>query len=325
MKLPRRTILRLAAGAVALPAASRITRAQSYPSRPLHFIVGFPSGGAADITARVVGQWMSEQLGQSVIIENKPGAATNVALQAVLAAPADGYTFGYISSSATINASLYAKLPFNIARDFAPVAGMVNYPHVLVVNTTVPAQTIVEFIAYLKANPGMISMASYGTGTTSHLAGELFMSMTGTRLVHVPYRGDAQAFPDLISDRVQMYITPVTGALPHIKSGALRPLAMMGNSRSEVLPDVPVLAEFVPGYEVNSFAGVTVKAGTPPDIIERLNGVINAGLADPQLAARLGELGAIPLPFTPAEFGAYMAKEAANWAKVVRAADIRIE
>ena len=325
MKLPRRTILRLAASAVALPAASRITRAQTYPSRPLHFIVGFPSGGAADITARVVGQWMSEQLGQSVIVENKPGAATNVALQAVLAAPADGYTFGYISSSATINASLYAKLPFNIARDFAPVAGMVNYPHVLVVNTTVPAQTIVEFIAYLKANPGMISMASYGTGTTSHLAGELFMSMTGTRLVHVPYRGDAQAFPDLISDRVQMYITPVTGALPHIKSGALRPLAMMGNSRSEVLPDVPVLAEFVPGYEVNSFAGVTVKAGTPPDIIERLNGVINAGLADPQLAARLGELGAIPLPFTPAEFGAYMAKEAANWAKVVRAADIRIE
>jgi tripartite-type tricarboxylate transporter receptor subunit TctC len=193
------------------------------------------------------------------------------------------------------------------------------------VNTTVPAQTIVEFIAYLKANPGRVSMASYGTGTTSHLAGELLMSMTDTQLIHVPYRGDAQAFPEFIGDRVQMYITPVTGALPHIKSGALRPLAMMGNLRSDVLPDVPLLAEFVPGYEVNSFAGVAVKAGTAPEIIERLNRVINAGLADPHLAARLAELGAIPLPFTPAEFGAYMAKEAEKWAKVVRAANIRIE
>ena len=253
---------------------------------------------------------MSEQLGQSVIVENKPGAATNVALQAVLTAPADGYTFGYISSSATINPSLYAKLPFHFQRDFAPVAGMVNYPHVLVVNTTVPAQTAPEFIAYLKANPGKISMASYGTGTTSHLAGELFMSMTDTSLIHVPYRGDAQAFPDLLGDRVQMYITTLTGALPHIRSGALRPLAMMGKARSDVVPDVPILADFVPGYEVNSFAGVAVRAGTPPDIIERLNRVINAGLADPRLQARLAELGAVPLAFTPAEFGAYMAKEA---------------
>jgi tripartite-type tricarboxylate transporter receptor subunit TctC len=325
MKLPRRAFLRLAGGAAALPVASRLAMAQSYPSRPLHFIVGFPSGGAADIVARVVGQWMSEQLGQSVIIENKPGAATNVALQAVLSAPPDGYTFGYISSSATINASLYAKLPFQFQHDFAPVAGMVNYPHVLVVNMTVPAKTIAEFIAYLKANPGLISMASYGTGTTSHLAGELFMSMTGTRLIHVPYRGDAQAFPDLIGDRVQMYVSTLTGALPHIKSGALRPLAMMGNARSDMLPDVPTLAEFVPGYEMNSFAGVAVRAGTSTDIIARLNRVINAGLADPHLAARLAELGAVPLPFTPAGFGAYMAKEADKWAKVVRAANVRIE
>jgi tripartite-type tricarboxylate transporter receptor subunit TctC len=325
MKLPRRAFLRLAGGAATLPALSRVATAQSYPNRPLHFIVGFPSGGAADIVARVVGQWMSEQLGQSVIVENKPGAATNVALQAVLTAPADGYTFGYISSSATINPSLYAKLPFHFQRDFAPVAGMVNYPHVLVVNTTVPAQTAPEFIAYLKANPGKISMASYGTGTTSHLAGELFMSMTDTSLIHVPYRGDAQAFPDLLGDRVQMYITPLTGALPHIRSGALRPLAMMGKARSDVVPDVPVLADFVPGYEVNSFAGVAVRAGTPPEIIERLNRVINAGLADPRLQARLAELGAVPLSFTPAEFGAYMAKEAERWEKVVRAANIRIE
>jgi tripartite-type tricarboxylate transporter receptor subunit TctC len=325
MKLPRRAFLHLAGGAAALALVSRIATAQSYPSRPLHFIVGFPSGGAADITARVVGQWMSDQLGQSVIIENKPGAATNVALQAVLNASADGYTLGFISSSATINQSLYAKPPFNFQRDFAAVAGMVNYPHVLVVNMTVPAQTIAEFIAYLRANPGKVSMASYGTGTTSHLAGELFMSMTDTHVIHVPYRGDAQAFPDLIGDRAQMYITPVTGALPHIKSGALRPLAMMGNSRSDALPGVPILAEFVPGYEVNSFGGVVVKAGTPPDIIERLNRVINAGLADPHLAARLAELGAVPLPFTPAEFGAYMAKEAEKWARVVRAANLRIE
>ena len=211
------------------------------------------------------------------------------------AAPADGYTFGYISSSATINPSLYAKLPFQIQQDFAPVAGMVNYPHVLVVNMTVPAQTAPEFIAYLKANPGKISMASYGTGTTSHLAGELFMSMTDTSLIHVPYRGDAQAFPDLLGNRVQMYISTLTGALPHIRSGALRPLAMMGKARSDVVPDVPVLADFVPGYEVNSFAGVAVRAGTPPDIIERLNRVINAGLADPRLEARLAELGAVPL------------------------------
>jgi tripartite-type tricarboxylate transporter receptor subunit TctC len=325
MTLPRRAFLRLAGGVAALPLASRIAMAQSYPSRPLHFIVGFPSGGAADIVSRVVGQWMSEQLGQSVIIENKPGAATNVALQAVLTAPADGYTFGYISSSATINSSLYAKPPFHFQRDFSPVAGMVNYPHVLVVNTTVPAQTIAEFIAYLKANPGLISMASYGTGTTSHLAGELFMSMTDTHLIHVPYRGDAQAFPDLIADRVQMYICTLTGALPHIRSGALRPLAMMGVARNDALPDVPILAEFVPGYEINSFAGVAVRAGTPPDIIERLNQVINAGLADPHLAARLTELGAVPLIFTPAEFGAYMAKEAETWARVVRAANVRIE
>ena len=325
MKLPRRAFLRLAGGAVALPTLSRIATAQVYPSRPLHFIVGFPSGGAADITSRVIGQWMSDQLGQSVIIENKPGAATNVALQAVLSAPADGYTFGYISSSATINSSLYAKPPFDFRRDFAPVAGMVNYPHVLVVNTTVPAKTISEFIAWLKANPGKVSMASYGTGTTSHLAGELFMSMTDTHMIHVPYRGDAQAFPDLISDRVQMYITPVTGALPHIKSGALRPLAMMGNARSDALPDVPILADFVPGYEVNSFAGVAMRAGTPPDVIERLNRVITAGLADPHLAARLAELGAVPQPFTPAEFGAYMAAEAERWAKIVRAANVRIE
>jgi tripartite-type tricarboxylate transporter receptor subunit TctC len=325
MKLPRRAFLHLAGGAAALSAISRIATAQSYPSRPLHFIVGFPSGGAADITSRVVGQWMSDQLGQSVIIENKPGVATNVALQAVLAAPADGYTFGFISSSATINPSLYAKLPFHFQQDFAPVAGMVDYPLVLVVNMTVPAQTIPEFIAYLKANPGKISMASYGTGTTSHLAGELFMSMTDTNLIHVPYRGDAQAFPDLLGNRVQMYVSTLTSALPHIKSGALRPLAMMGKARSDVLPDLPVLAEFVPGYEVNSFAGVAVKAGTPPDIIERLNRVINAGLADPHLAARLAELGAVPQPFTPAEFGAYMAAEAEKWAKIVRAANVRIE
>jgi tripartite-type tricarboxylate transporter receptor subunit TctC len=325
MKLPRRAFLHLAGGAAALPLGSRIATAQSYPSRPLHFIVGFPSGGAADIVARVVGQWMSEQLGQAVIVENKPGAATNVALQAVLTAPADGHTFGYISSSATINSSLYARPPFNFQRDFAPVAGMVNYPHVLVVNMTVPAKTAPEFIAYLQANPGKVSMASYGTGTTSHLAGELFMSMTDTHLIHVPYRGDAQAFPDLLGNRVQMYISTLTSALPHIRSGALRPLAMMGKARSDALPDVPILAEFVPGYEVNSFAGVAMKAGTAPDIIERLNRVINAGLADPHLAARLLELGAVPLPFTPAEFGAYMVKEAEKWAKVVRAANVRIE
>jgi tripartite-type tricarboxylate transporter receptor subunit TctC len=325
MKLPRRAFLHLAGGVAALPVASRVALAQNYPSRPLHFIVGFPPGGAADVVARVVGQWMSDQLGQSVIIENKPGAATNVALQAVLTAPADGYTFGYISSSATINASLYAKPPFHFQRDFAPVAGMVNYPHVMIVNLTVPAQTIAEFIAYLKANPDKVSMASYGTGTTSHLAGELFMSMTDTHLIHVPYRGDAQAFPDLLGNRVQMYISTLTSALPHIKSGALRPLAMMGTARNEAVPDVPILAEIVPGYEINSFAGVAVKAGTPPDVIERLNRVINAGLADPHLAARLAELGAVPLTFTPAEFGAYMAKEAEKWAKVVRAANVRIE
>jgi tripartite-type tricarboxylate transporter receptor subunit TctC len=202
---------------------------------------------------------------------------------------------------------------------------MVNYPHVLVVNMTVPAKTAPEFIAYLQANPGKVSMASYGTGTTSHLAGELFMSMTDTHVIHVPYRGDAQAFPDLLGNRVQMYISTLTSALPHIRSGALRPLAMMGTARSDVLPDVPILAEFVPGYEVNSFAGVAMKAGTPPDIVERLNRVITAGLADPHLAARLSELGAVPLPFTSAEFGAYMAKEAEKWAKIVRAANVRIE
>jgi tripartite-type tricarboxylate transporter receptor subunit TctC len=325
MKLLRRQFLHLAAGAAALPAVSRIARAQTYPTHPIRWIVGYPAGGPVDAVMRIMAQWLSERLGQPVIVENRPGAATNIAARAAITSPPDGYTLVHIASSTAVNATLYRSLSFNFLRDSAPVAGIVNFPHVMLVNPSVPATTVREFIAYAKANPGKIAMASYGTGTVSHLAGELFKAMTGTDMFHVPYRGDGVELTDLISGRVQMLITVLTGSLVHIHSGALRALAVTANTRFDGLPDVPTVGESVPGYVVTAVAGVGVPRGTPPEIIERLNHEINAGLANPAIKARLAELVTTPLVLSPAEFGTYMAAETEKWGKLVKAAGIKVE
>jgi tripartite-type tricarboxylate transporter receptor subunit TctC len=325
MKVRRRQFLHLAVGGAALPAVSLIASAQTYPTRQVRWIVGYPPGSAADAVMRVMAHWLSERLGKPVIIENRPGAATNIAAQAAITSPPDGYTLVHIASSTAVNATLYGTLSFNFLRDSAPVAGVVNFPHVMLVNPSVPATTVTEFIAYAKANPGKISMASYGTGTVSHLADELFKAMTGTDMVHVPYRGDGMELTDLISGRVQMLITALSGSLVHVQSGALRALAVTANTRFDGLPDVPTVGESLPGYVVTAVAGVGVPRGTPPEIIERLNREINAGLANPAVKAQLAELVATPLPFTPAEFGAYMAAETEKWGKVVKTGGIKVD
>jgi tripartite-type tricarboxylate transporter receptor subunit TctC len=321
----RRRFLHLVTGAAALTAVSDVARAQTYPTQALRLIVGFPPGGGATIASRIVGQWLSERLGQPVIIENKPGASTNISVQAAVNSPPDGYTMLYVGASAVVNTSLFENLPFNLLRDIAPVSGMIDFPLVMIVNPSVPAKTVAEFISYAKGNPGKINMASFGTGSTSHVAGELFKSMTGINLVHVPYRGEAPALIDLVGGQVQVMFDVLPGCLPHIRSGALRALAMAGKSRIEALPEVPTIADTVTGYEANSWAGVGVPKGTPIAIVERLNREINAGLANPTVKARLIEVGTVPMIFTPAEFGAYMASETEKWAKVVRTANIRPE
>jgi tripartite-type tricarboxylate transporter receptor subunit TctC len=326
MKPPhRREFLHLAAGAAALSALSRSASAQTYPARPVRLLVAFPSGTPPDAVFRVMAQRLSDRLGQQFVVENRPGAATNIALQAAIASPPDGYTLAHINSSTAVNATLYDKLPFDFLRDTAPVAGVVNFPHLIVVHPSVRANTVPEFIAYAKSNPGKISVASYGTGTLSHLAGELFKSMTGVDMVHVPYRGDPQALPDLMSNRVQAYIVAISSVMPHIRSGALRALAVTGRARYAALPDVPTVGEFVPGFEVSSVTGVGVRNGTPSEIIAKLNAEINAGLADPTIKARLEEMDATPLVLAPAAFGAVMAAEKEKWAKIVKSLGIRAD
>jgi tripartite-type tricarboxylate transporter receptor subunit TctC len=326
MKLPhRRQFLHLSAGAAALPAVSRIARAQAYPSRPVRIIVGFAAGGGTDIAARLIGQRLSERLGQPVIIDNRPGASTNIAVQAVVNSPPDGYTLLAVVSSNATNATLYETLPFNFLRDIAPVAGLVRNPLVMEVNPAVPVKTVAEFIVYAKANPGKISMASYGTGTTSHLAGELFKAMTGINMVHVPYRGGAPAVTDLISGQVQVTFADMPSSIEHIKPGKLRPLAVTAATRSEVLPDIPTVGDFVPGYEASTWNGVGAPKGTPHEIIDMLNREINLGLADPRIKVRLADQGGTVLPGSPADFGKLIADETEKWAKVVRAANIRAE
>jgi tripartite-type tricarboxylate transporter receptor subunit TctC len=326
MKLPhRRQFLHLAAGAAALPALSRIASAQAYPTQPLRWIVGFPPGGGATIVTRIVGQRLSERLGQPVIVENKPGASTNLSIQTVVNAPPDGYTLLYVGASGVVNATLFDNLPFNLLRDIAPVSGLIDFPLVMIVNPSVPAKTVAEFIAYAKANPGKVNMASFGTGSTSHVAGELFKLMTGSNMVHVPYRGEAPALTDLIGGQVQVMFDVLSGCLPHIRSGTLRALAMAGKTRFEALPDVPTIADTVAGYEANSWGGVGVPRGTPNAIIEKLNREINAGLTDPTVKRQLTEVATVPMLFSPAEFGGYMASETEKWAKVVRAANIKPE
>jgi tripartite-type tricarboxylate transporter receptor subunit TctC len=325
MKLSRRNFLHLAAGAAALPAVSRVARAQAYPSRPVRIIVGFAPGGGNDILARVIGQWLSERFGQQFVIENRPGAATNIATEIAVRAPGDGYTLLLVSPANAINATLYEKLNFNFIRDIAPVASLVRLPLVMVVNPSLPTKTGPEFIAYAKANPGRISMASAGVGSGPHVSGELFKMMAGVDMLHVPYRGDAPALTDLLGGQVQVYFSGLAATLEHIRTGKLRPLAVTTASRSEALPDVHSVADFVPGYEASVLFGVGAPRNTPTEIVERLNKEINAGLADPKVKARLAESGGTVLPGSPADYGKLIASETAKWGKVIRAANIKPE
>jgi tripartite-type tricarboxylate transporter receptor subunit TctC len=325
MKLLRRRFLHLAAGAAALPAVSRIAWAQTYPTRPVRLIVGFTPGGPTDIAARLIGQWLSERLGQPFIIENRPGAGSNIATEAVVNSQPDGYTLLMVSTSAAVSATFYRNLNFNLIRDIAPVAGIVRVPLVMVVNPSVPTQTVPEFIAYAKANPGKIIMASVGNGTTPHMAGELFKMMAGVDMLHVPYRGAAPALTDLLSGRAQVMFEGMLSLTEHIRTGRLRPLAVTPATRSPVLPDVPTVGEFLPGYEASVWFGVGAPKATPAEIVDKLNKEINAGLADPRLKARLGELGGTALALSPTEFGKLFAEDSDKWGKVVRATDMKLE
>jgi tripartite-type tricarboxylate transporter receptor subunit TctC len=325
MKLPRRKFLHLAAGAAALPAVARFAWADTYPSRPVRIIVGFPPGGPGDIIARLTGQSLSERLGQPFIIENRPGAGSNIATELVAKAAPDGYTLLQVSPSNTISATLYANLNFNFVRDFVPVAAAVRAPLVMEVNPSVPAKTVPEFIAYAKTNPGKINMASAGNGTTPHMAGELFKMMAGVNLVHVPYRGGAPALTDLLGGGVQVLFDPIPASIEYIKAGKLRAIAVTTTTRSEALPDVPTVAASVPGYEASNWWGICAPKSTPTEIVDKLNSAINAALVDPKMKARLAGLGGVPLTGSPAEFGKLIADEAEKWAKVIRAANIKAE
>jgi tripartite-type tricarboxylate transporter receptor subunit TctC len=325
MKLQRRHFLHLAAGAAAIPTLSRIAWAQAYPTRPVRFIVGFAPAGGNDIVARLIGQWLSERLGQTFIIENRPGAATNIATEAVVRAPADGYTLLLVNSANATNATLYGNLNFNFIRDIEPVAGVARGPQVLAVNPSVPATTVPEFVAYAKANPGKINMASSGIGGGSHLAGELFKMMTGVNLVHVPYRGNGPALTDLLGGQVDVLFPTLPSSIEYIRTGKLRGLAVTTAMRSEALPDLPTVGESVQGYEMSTWYGVGVPKGTPAEVIDKLNREINAGLADPKMRAQFADLGTPPLMFSPAGFGKFIAEETEKWAKVIRAANIKLE
>ena len=318
MKLPRRRFLQLGAGAVALPAVSRIARAQAYPARPVRIIVGFPAGSGVDIVARLVGQWLAERVGQPFIIENRPGAGGNIATEAVVRAAPDGQTLLWIGSPNAINATLYEKLNFDFLRDIAPVASINCEPSAMVVNTSFPVKSVPEFIAYAKANAGKINMASAGNGTVSHVAGELFKMMAGVDMVHVPYRGGPPALTDLLGGQVQVMFVTTSASIEHIKAGKLRPLAVTTAARSEALPDIPTVGEFVPGYEGSNCFGLGAPRGTPTEIVEKLNREINAGLADPKIKARFADLGGTVLPLSPADFGKLIADETEKWSKVVK-------
>jgi tripartite-type tricarboxylate transporter receptor subunit TctC len=319
---PRRRILSLAAGAAVLPALSRIARAQAYPTRPVRIIVPAAAGGGLDLVARLMGQWLSELIGQAFVIENRPGGGGNIGTEAVVRAPPDGYTLLMIAPPNAINATLYDKLNFNFIRDIAPVASMIRQPLVMLVNLAVPANTVPDFIAYAKANPGKINMASSGIGSTNHLCGEMFKAMTGIDMIHIPYRADVAA--DLIGGQVQVYFGAIAASIEYIRAGRLRAVAVTTATRSEALPDVPTVGEFVPGYEASSWYGVGAPKTTPADIIDKLNKEINAALAEPKMKARLAELGATALVGSRADFGKLIADETQKWGKVIRAANIKL-
>ena len=323
MKLSRRTFLHLAAGTAAMPFASRMARAEAYPSRSVRLIVGFSAGATADTVSRLIGQWLSERLGQPFIVENRPGAGGNLATEAAVRAAPDGYTLLYITPSNAINATLYEKLNFNFRREIAPVARIGQQPDVMVVHPSVPAKTVLEFIAYAKTNPGKINMASSGIGATPHMAGELFKMMTGVNMTHIPYRGEAPALTDLLAGQMQVMFSTLPASIEHIRAGKLRPLAVTTASRAQALPDLPTVGDFVPGYNVSSWQGIGVPNKTPAEIIDKLNSQINAALADPKIGARLANLGNTVLPGSPADFGNFIADETEKWAKVVKFADLR--
>jgi tripartite-type tricarboxylate transporter receptor subunit TctC len=321
LELPRRKFLHLAAGAAALPALSHIAVAQSYPTRPVRIVVGFPASNASDIVTRLAAQLLSERLGQQFIVDNRPGAGGNIGTEVVVKAAPDGYTLLSVSPSATTNATLYQNLNFNFLHDIAPVAGVARAPYLLVLTPSLPATTIPEFIAYAKANPGKINMASAGTGSLSHMCGELFMTMAGVNMVHVPYRGSF--LPDLIAGQVQVVFSPISQSIGYIRSGKLRVLAVTTKTRQAALPDVPSVAEFVAGYEASGWYGMGAPRSTPTAIIDRLNTEIRTGLAEPKIEARLADLGAVPMPMTPGDFGKFIADETDKWAKVIRSANIK--
>jgi tripartite-type tricarboxylate transporter receptor subunit TctC len=325
MKLSRRAVFCLAAGAAALPTVSWTARAQAYPTRSVRLVVGVAPGGAVDILARLIGQQLSERLGQPFVIENRPGAGTNLGTELVVRAPADGYTLLLVAAPNAINATLYDKLSFNFIRDIAPVASLSRLPLVMVVNPALPAKTVPELIAYAKANPGKINMASGGNGTTPHVAGELFKIMAGINIVHVPYRGVGPAIADLLAGQVQALFAGTLEALEHIRAGTLRPLAVTGATRSATLMDVPTMGAYLPGYEASSFFGVGAPKNTPTEIIDKLNMEVNAVIADPKIKAQLVDLGSTVVPGSPADFGKLIIDETEKWAKVIRTANIKVE
>ena len=323
MKLPRRNFLHLAAGVAALPALSRIARAQAYPSRPVRLIVGFPPGGGHDIAARLISPWLSERLGQQVIIENRPGANGNIGTQAAANAASDGYTLLLIGSPQAINVSVYGRLAVDPVRDFVPVAALARTALAMTVHPSVPANTVPEFIAYAKANPGKLNMASAGNGSPEHVAGELFKMMTGVSMLHVPYRGTGPALNDMLAGQMQVHFSALAASLQHARAGKLRALAVTTSARLQVLPEIPTVNEFVPGYEASTFNGIVAPRNTPAEIIDKLNKEINAGLADPKTMGRIEDLGGTVIPGSSADFGKLLANETEKWAKVVNFANIK--
>jgi tripartite-type tricarboxylate transporter receptor subunit TctC len=325
MKFSRRNLLRLAAGSAALPALSRIAKAQTYPARSVRIVVGWPAGGVADIVARIMGQWLSERLNQPFLIENRPGASGNIGTEAVARTPPDGYTLLIVSIVDAINATLYDKLNFNFIRDIAPVASFIRVPNVMVINPSVPVTSVPEFIAYARANPGKLNMGSGGVGTPHHISGELFKMMTGVNLLHVPYRGGAPAVTDLLGGQLQVIFDPMPESIEHVRAGKLRALAVTTVERSESLPDVPTVGDFVPGYDTSTWLGLGLPRDTPAEIVDKLNKEINAGLADPKIKTRFAELGGTVLPGSQADFRKLIVEETEKWARVIRAAQIKAE